>query len=481
MRTQLSQVQDQRLQQVLAPQLLQSLECLQAPVLELQQLIQHEIEQNPTLEEQPRDHTPLEVETGTSDQEHEEHEEQDKDFQENYEALAVLDEAWRDYFRQNRGYSASDADLAGKRHQFMLDSLTERESLQEHLMRQLHLSDLDPEAVRIGEMMVGNINEDGYIGSSPEELQSTTGISAERCREVLDVIQGFHPVGVGARDLQECLKLQLLRLGHEEEDTFALIDRHLERLAAHKFAEIARDLHVSLDRVHRMAYLISTLEPRPGRMFSPESPAYVIPEASIVKLETGDYVVVMHKEHIPRLRISRLYQNMLRADGTRDEVKAYVRQKINGGTFLIKAIQQRQHTLERICHLILEVQMEFMEHGVSRLKPLGMAEIAVRLGIHETTVSRAIANKYIETPQGVYEMKYFFTPGYRGADGELVSNKTVKDLVEQLVADEDISHPLSDQQIAEQLKQQGYKVARRTIAKYREELGILPSHQRRVS
>ena len=172
---------------------------------------------------------------------------------------------------------------------------------------------------------------------------------------------------------------------------------------------------------------------------------------------------------------------MLRADDTREEVKTYVRQKINGGSFLIKAIQQRQHTLERICHLILSVQKEFMEHGVSHLKPLGMAEIAESLGIHETTVSRAIANKYIETPQGLYEMKYFFTPGYRGADGELVSNKTVKDLVEQLVADEDISRPLSDQQIVEQLKQQGYKVARRTIAKYREELGIMPSHQRRVS
>lgn len=476
MKTQLSQVQDQRLQQVLAPQLRQSLECLQAPVLELQQLIQHEIEQNPTLEQRPAEHTPLEIESGTSDNDHNE---KDTDYQEDYETLAVLDEEWRDCFRQNRGYSKADTEQAGKRHQFMLDSLTESESLQEHLLRQLQLSDLDHEAMRIGEMIIGNINEDGYLSSSLAEMQSTTGISIERCEEVLAVIQGFHPVGVGGRDLAECLKLQLERLGHEEDDTFALIDGHLERLAAHKYAEIARDLKIPLERVHRLAHLIATLDPKPGRMFSPEFTTYVIPEASIEKRDDGVYAVVMHKEHIPRLRISRLYKNMLHDGETGEEAKEYVRRKINGGALLIKAIYQRQQTLEKICNLILEVQIGFMEHGVSHLKPLGMADIAERLGIHETTVSRAIANKYIETPQGVYEMKYFFTPGYRTAAGEMVSNKTVKDIVEQLVADEDISHPLSDQQIAEEMKKRGYKIARRTIAKYREELGILPSHQRR--
>ncbi len=473
----LAQTQQQRMQMVLAPQLRQSLEMLQVPIMELQTLIQQEIQQNPTLEEQITDAKDrIEVEPIADEKEDENPLNNEfSDFEEQFEALAKIDDEWREHFRQSTtSYSSDDA----ARRQFFMDSLSQPESLQEHLLNQLMLAELPEDEKNIGEMLIGSINEDGYLTLDLNELTETMGYDHDQVDHVLHLIREFDPVGVGSSDLRDCLLIQLERLGKGESLAFTIVDQHLRALAAHKYAEIARALKVPPEEVHQAARFIATLEPKPGRSFISSAPTYVLPEV-VVNKENGAYNIQLDNDQIPHLRISRHYRNLMQDPNTSTEVKAYIRDKIRAGEFLIKSIGQRQDTIGRIAREIVAVQTEFMEQGVSALRPLTMAEIADKLGIHETTVSRAIANKYIETPRGVFEMKYFFTPGFKSADGTEVSNKTIKDAISQLVANEDPAAPLSDQAMVVQLKERGIKVARRTIAKYREELKILPSHLRR--
>ncbi len=469
----LAQTQTQRQVMVLAPQLRQSLELLQAPILELRTLVQQEMQQNPTLEEKPPQNERIEVEPGSRDRE----EAQEIDFNEEYNVLARLDDEWREYFHQNQAthtYSAEDA----QKRQFFFDSIAQPRSLQEHLASQVALASLSELDRPVADLLIGSINDDGYLTSSLEEIAQNTGFDLERLRELLAMIQEFDPIGVGARDLKECLLLQLQRLGKDDSLVATIVRNHLDELGAHKYALIARNLKVSVEDVQQAARFIGTLEPRPGRMFTAEVPAYVLPEVVVQKVG-NEYVVILNRDQIPRLFISKQYRQMMDDAGTSDEVKTYVRDKIRAGALLIKSIHQRQQTIYRIACEIVRVQREFLDHGLSHLKPLTMLEIASLLGIHETTVSRAIANKYMQTPRGTFEMKYFFTPGYKDADGGEVSNKTIKEAIAQIVAAEDTTNPLSDQAMVAMLKEKGITVARRTIAKYRDELRILPSHLRK--
>jgi RNA polymerase sigma-54 factor len=466
------------MQMVLAPQLRQSLEMLQVPVMELQTLIQNEIQQNPTLEEQLTDSNDrLEVEPMAGDSEEANNVEGDID--EQFEALAKLDDEWREYFRQSSASTSYTADDAARR-QFFLDSLTQPESLSEHLMVQLKLANLteNSEDYQMGELILGSINDDGYLTCPLQELAESTGFSLKDLERMLVLVQEFNPVGVGARDLRECLLLQLVRLGSEDSLASRIVRDHLAPLGSHKYSEIARGLKEPVEEIQKAAQFIATLEPKPGRPFSSTSTTYVLPEVTVQK-NNGTYVININNEQIPHLRISKHYKNLMADPTTTTEVKSYIRDKIRAGEFLIKSIGQRQQTISRIAHEIIDVQRDFLEHGVSHLRPLTMAEIAGKLGIHETTVSRAIASKYMETPRGTYEMKYFFTPGFKTADGKHISNKTVKDAIVNLVQRESPVTPLSDQQMVDILKDRGTKVARRTVAKYREELKILPSHLRK--
>jgi len=459
---------------VLAPQLRQSLELLQVPILELRTLVQNELQQNPTLEEKPIDAPQVEVEkTGNSEPE----ENKELDFKEEYEVLAKLDDEWREYFQQNQSYSHYSANDAEKR-QFFFDSITQPESLQEHLMNQLKLAGLESQDRVIAELLIGSINDDGFLTTSPEELAHTTGFGLNRLEELLSLIQEFDPIGVGARDLRECLMLQLRRLGKEASIAAQIVQSHLDALGTKKYPSIAKALKISVDEVQQAARFIATLEPKPGRMFTAETPTYVLPEVQVIKVD-GQYRIMLNRDQIPHLLISKHYRRLMEDPATSSDVKSYIRDKIRAGTLLIKSIHQRQQTIYRIAEEIVRVQKDFFEHGISELRPLTMVEIAEILGIHETTVSRAIANKYMQTPRGVFEMKYFFTPGFTTEDGKDISNKTIKDTISQLVAEEDTSSPLSDQQMVTKLKEMGIKVARRTIAKYRDELHILPSHLRK--
>jgi RNA polymerase sigma-54 factor len=345
-------------------------------------------------------------------------------------------------------------------------------------MNQLALAGLPEHERQIGELIIGSINDDGFVTTDIQELAETTGFEEHELEKVLHLVQEFDPIGVAARDLSECLLLQLRRLGKEDSLAATLVCEHLGRLGARKFPEIARAMKIPVGEVHNLARFIATLDPKPGRRFVAESPAYVTPEVVVQKVD-GKYVVIQNNDQIPHLRISRHYRRLMEDAATKSDVKNYIRDKIRAGAFLIKSINQRQQTIFRIATEIVNVQRRFLDNGVSYLKPLTMAEIADKLGIHETTVSRAIANKYMQCPQGTFEMKYFFTPGLKTADGKEVSNKTIKDAIAQLVANEDQRSPLSDQAMAEKLKEEGVKVARRTVAKYREEMKILPSHLRK--
>jgi RNA polymerase sigma-54 factor len=469
----LYQAQEQRMQQILAPQLRQSLEFLQVPILELRTLVQQELQQNPTLEEQPTENMQVEVEPGTR----EEDKASDEAFQEEFKVLAKLDDEWREYFQQSQSIHRHTRDDEARR-QFFLDSLSQPLSLQEHLINQLLLSSTSDENRKIGELLIGSINDDGYLTASLDELTATTGFEHERLAGVLALIQDFDPIGVAARDLRECLLIQLRRLGKEDALAAQVVRDHLDALGARKFAEIARALKTTPEEIQNAARFIATLEPKPGRMFASDSTAYVLPEVVIQKVN-GNYVVVLNNDQIPHLRISKHYRTLMEDPGTSADVRNYIRDKIRAGAFLIKSIGQRQQTISRIAQEIVKAQRDFFDHGITRLRPLTMAQIAEVVGIHETTVSRAIANKYMQTPIGTFEMKYFFTPGFKTADGQEISNKTIKDAILQIISDEDPANPMSDQAMVDALQVRGIKVARRTIAKYRDELKILPSHLRK--
>jgi len=475
--------QTQQLQMILAPQLRQSLEMLQVPILELRAMIQKELEQNPTLEEAPPEIATPETETAETAVAETEpavqtpEDESNQEFDKEFEALSRLDDEWKDYFFQNVRTSPYSKDDAEKR-QFMLDSMVQTESLQEHLLSQLNLSDLPEKDKQIGELIIGSFNDDGYLTTPIEELAVSTASDPHHVEDILAVVQDFHPTGVGARNLSECLLLQLERLGKSDAVVESIIRQHLDQLGGRKFLDIAKALKITIEEVQQAAKLIATLEPKPGRIFSPETATYILAEIVVRKVD-GEYVVIMNDDQLPHVRISRYYRELLNDENTKPEVKTYIRDRIRSSAFIIKSIYQRQSTIYRIACEIVRVQTDFLDHGISRLKPLTMADIAKIVGVHETTVSRAVSGKYMKTPDNVYEMKYFFTPGIRTTDGKEVSNKTVRDMLAGMVANEDQSAPLSDQDIMEQLGKQGVSIARRTIAKYRLALRIPPSHMRK--
>jgi RNA polymerase sigma-54 factor len=463
------QSQNLSLQQVLAPQLQQSLLILQAPLLELRNLVQQEMETNPVLEELSNEigsETADETKSATDDE-----------FKEEFDQLAKLDEEWRDYMAQSSSYSARSQDEEEKR-QFFLDSIQTQETLQQHLMGQLNQTVLDGADRKTAEVIIGNIDDSGFLQSSPEEMSMNTGIPQDEFENILTLIQSFYPPGVGARDLRECLLIQLKRDGKANSLEYKIISEHMQDLGKRRFPEIARRMGLSAEQVQKCANNIAQLDPRPGQIFAEAPQNYVLPDVTVEKID-GEYQVILNGEQIPHLRISNTYKDIMSGDGSGSEVKDYIRDKIRSGKFLIKSIHQRQQTISNIAHEIVKRQREFLEHGSSQLKPMTMVQIADIVGVHETTVSRAISGKYMSTPQGVYEMKYFFTPGYQTSSGEAMSNTSVKEAILDLVKDEDGNAPLSDKEIVEILSKRGSPIARRTVAKYRTELTILPSTMRR--
>lgn len=489
----------QRLSQslILAPQLQQSLALLQAPTLELKALVEQELQQNPVLEEAQAQ----EAESAERDGENEKPAEtvdlseppadltfdpaSEKpstepvdDFQAEFERLVQLDQEWRDHFAQtNIPLRASQEDE--EKRQFMFDSLVAGTSLQEMLLEQVRESSLSREQWPVAEMIIGNIDDFGYLKATIEELSLSTGLPGLQIDAVLKVIQTFDPPGVGARDLRECLLLQLERTKQQDTLEYRIVRDFMDALGKRRIPEIARGTETEVDEVQDALENIARLEPRPGRAYLPDNDQFILPEV-FVRRSGDDYVVTTNNEHLPHLRISNTYKDLMSHGENSSEVRNYIREKIRAGKFLIKSLHQRQQTILNIAKEIVKRQREFMEKGVSGLKPLTMVQVAEVVGVHETTVSRAVSGKYMQTPQGIFEMKYFFTAGIQTQNGDGLSNTSVKDMIAEIFKGENTGKPLSDQEVVEMLKAKGIVIARRTVAKYRTELNILPSNLRKV-
>ncbi|HEV2393909.1 MAG TPA: RNA polymerase factor sigma-54 [Verrucomicrobiae bacterium] len=488
----------QRLTQslVLAPQLQQSLALLQAPTLELKALVEQELQQNPVLEEAAAESEPQDKETRDAEQaeaadpteppadlsfdpaSEKNTPEPVDDFQAEFERLVQLDQEWRDHFSQTNIPLRASAEDEEKR-QFMFDSLVAATSLQEILLEQVRESSLPEDQWPVAELLIGNIDEYGYLKATVEELAHSTGMPAETILNVLKVIQSFEPAGVGARDLRECLLLQLERSGQQSTLEYRIISDFMEALGKRRIPEIARGTGTEVDEVQDAMENIARLEPRPGRAYLPDNDQYILPEV-FVQRSGHDFTVTTNNEHIPHLRISNTYKDLMAQGQNSPEVRNYIREKIRAGKFLIKSLHQRQQTILNIAKEIVHRQHEFMEKGVAFLKPLTMIQIAQVVGVHETTVSRAVSGKYMQTPQGIFEMKYFFTAGIQTANGDGLSNTSVKDMIADIFKSENTGKPLSDQEVVRMLKDKGIVIARRTVAKYRTELNILPSNLRKV-
>jgi len=463
--------QEMKMQQTLAPHLFQSLEILQMPLLDLQQMIKQELSENPTLEAtQEMADEQIEIEQGTKDVERDE-------FDNEFEKLAALGEEWGDNFYENRQVAGgSDAE---EKYQYMMDSLSEVSSLHDQLLEQLSLSGLDDYEKKIAEIVVGNIDDDGYLQLDVEDLLALPNFPAKTLDKILDTIHDFDPPGVGARDLRECLLLQLGRAGKESSQEYQMVDDHLDLLGRHKYDDIARAMGLTVERIKELAAEVAKLDPKPGRNFSEARIEYVTPEI-IVEKKNGEYVITQNKKPYPHLFISQKYLQMLKDPKTSREVKTYIREKITKSKQFIQSIDQRMSTIYRIAVEVVRIQRDFFDHGVSKLKPLNMRTIAELLEVHETTISRATTGKYMQTPRGLLSMKYFFTPGVKTTDGKLVSNESVKAALGEIVRGEDKRKPYSDAKLVELLREQGINIARRTVAKYRDQLRILPSHLRKV-
>jgi len=470
----MQQSQNLALQQVLSPQLQQSLVILQTPLLELRNLVQQEMETNPVLEEASAEPDP--------EERNEAEPSADDNFKDEFEKLASLDEEWRDYMAQSASYSSDGfrgSQEAQDKRQYFFDSIAVQETLQQNLMGQLNQTALKANERTAAELIIGNIDDNGFLQSPPEEMTLNSGIPKEEFEKMLALIQSFYPPGVGARDLGECLLIQLKREEKESSLEYKIVSEYMEDLGKRRFPEIARRMGISVEEVQKAADNISRLNPRPGQIFAAAPQNYVLPDVTVEKVD-GEYQIILNSEQIPHLRISNTYKDIIASsrDGN-SEVKDYIRDKIRSGKFLIRSIHQRQQTISNIAQEIVSRQRDFLDHGPSHLKPMTMGEIADAVGVHETTVSRAVSGKYMATPQGVFEMKYFFTSGYQTATGESLSNTSVKGAILDLVKHEGGSAPLSDQEIVEILTERGIPIARRTVAKYRTELNILPSHMRR--
>lgn len=474
MKLQLDLKQTQKL--ILSPQMQQAIKILQLPLMELRNEIQQELATNPLLEEIDKEKTALENKNTEPEKEQEERQ-KEIDFKEEFDKLSKLDEEWKEYFRQSSYYKRRSNQEEEQRKYFE-DSITIKESLPDHLIKQLHVSAPTDKIKKIGEVVIGNIDNNGYLQVADEEIAKVTGENLDDVEDAIDLIQKFHPIGVGARNLKECLFIQLLRLGKGTSPAALIVNNHLKELGKRKYPQIAKALKTSPSEIQKAADMIATLEPKPGRMFSSDNNNYVIPDIAIEKIE-GEYKVILNNDRIPRLHISNLYKNLMNAESIPTATKEYIKEKVKAGMWFIKNIHQRQQTTYNIVKVIVTVQKDFLDKGVAFLQPLTMHEVAEQIGVHESTVSRALANKYVQTPQGILELKFFFASKLETFSGEMVSSTNLKDKIDQIVKEEDHKNPLSDQQIVEILAKDGFKLARRTVAKYRKELNILPSNLRK--
>lgn len=468
------------LQQKMAPQLIHSLRLLQMPTLELGQIIQQELETNPLLE------IAEEVDQDEEEPEEEEPEEEDElELDELEFDDADLDdvqfdgEDWNDYLNDS-GYSSPPGEYDPGVEEWESDGTGQR-SLEEDLQEQLLLTDLAGEDRTIGEYIIGNIDEDGFLRSKVEDIANILGVAPEDVKRVLRVIQTFDPPGVGAWDLRECLMIQLKEQDLEDSLAMVMVRNHLDDLINRRYGKIGRALGMGRDEIGEVEEVISGLNPKP--MVYRETRInhnLVIPDLEVQKVGE-EYVVSLTDRNIPSLRVSPIYRTLLsQSDKAGPEAKKFVVDRLNSARWFISAIYQRRMTMLKVMRCIVENQRMFFDQGPGHLKPMVLQEVADRVSMHISTISRVSNGKYVQTPHGVFELKYFFDGRLIREDGEDVSAKSVKEKIAKLVQEEDPQTPLSDQQIANMLKEEGIEIARRTVAKYRDQLKINSARYRKA-
>ena len=454
-------VQNLSQQQTLSPKMRQSLEILQVNSLELSQLIQQAALANPAIEISTNEET---LPDNTAEEaEHDS------------ETISNLDDHARDEYITTK---SSTPGPSQETLDYIYDSIVAPHSLQQHLTEQINSENIEYELRNASHEIIANINDRGFLDQPLEDIAITSAHSLSILEKALIKIQHLDPAGVGAHDLRESLLIQLQHRNLLSSTAYKIVEDHLPDLAQKKLPHIAKQLNTSVETVVEAATLITTLTPDPGAEFDPTSNPYIVPDVRFSRDEDGDWQATLTNEHIPSVTISHVYKDML-ASATETKTRAYLREQIKDGKQIITAISQRQHTLLRISEEIIKHQQRFLESGISELKPLTMNDLASIIEVHPATISRAVAGKYALTPHGVIELRTFFTSGFQASDGAQVSNTSIKDIIQSIVLDEPPSKPFSDTAIEKCLKERGLKVARRTIAKYRDQLGILPSHLRK--
>jgi RNA polymerase sigma-54 factor len=480
MALEIRQVQKLSQQLVMTPQLQQAIKLLQLSRIELEDIISQELRDNPALEEAGSEGEGEEEKTEAPEEEVRKEPEITRE-------VPVEDKTgsidWQEYLDTHSNAihgsltEGAQGDDDGPPTWEAL--LAKKTSLEEHLIWQLNLSKLTEPEKTIGTYIIGNLDERGYLAISLEEVCETVGSSPEEAEAVLKQIQFFDPVGVAARDLKECLLVQLENLGLGSSLAARIIGEHLSHLETKRYDKLARELGATIEEVLEAAHVITSLEPKPARGFEQDEMRTIIPDVSVEKIG-GEWVVFLRDEGMPRLRVSSLYRRLASQSGeVVGQARDYLKRKVQAATELVKSIHWRQQTLYRVTQSIFKFQREFLEQGVSQLKPMVLKDVAQDIGMHESTVSRATANKYVHTPQGLFELKFFFQSGLKVGNGEDVASESVKEKIRTLIAAEDPKKPYSDQYIARLLNQQAIGIARRTVAKYREAMGILPSSKRR--
>ncbi len=463
-------------QLVMTPQLQQAIKLLQLSRLELASVIQQEMEENPALEEIIADSTG-EIELSNDDLQSVSSDDSIKEVR--IEEKVGNDIDWENYIHEysstGRVHTEKDSQEIPNYEAFT----TSKETLEEHLQWQLLMHGPTKEEEKIGKLIIGNLNIDGYLCASVQEIAQVGGFSEEAVEKLLKTMQSFDPPGVCARNLKETLLIQIRVLGINDPTLEEIILSHMKNLENKNYKKIANSLEISLDRVIAAVNVIKYLEPKPGRQFTTEEPQYIIPDIHVYK-DGDDFKIVMNDDGLPKLKINRLYRDAITNGKTiSKETKNYLNDKMQSASWLIKSIHQRQKTIYAVMESIIKFQREFFEKGVAYLKPMILKDVAEDINMHESTISRVTTNKYAYTPQGLFELKYFFNSSIKRTNGDSMASESVKEKIKSLIDKEDPTNPLSDQEITKLLAKANIKIARRTVAKYREMLHILPSAKRK--
>ncbi len=468
-------------QLVITPQLQQAIRLLQLTRLELVDMINQEMKENPLLEEVEEGKEEAEVEEPVTERREEEI------IPNNEHTLEVKGEGegtdefdWENYLENYNltSFQRTNREDGEERPSFE-NFLTKRTTLVDHLYWQLQLSHFTDEEQRAGMWIIGNLDEDGYLQMALEDIALEANLSLDVAERVLRNVQQFDPVGVAARDLKECLLTQMEQMPLRDSLAETIVSEYLPLLKNRNLPAIAKRLGVSLERVNRAVSLIFKLEPKPGKAFGGEVIQEIVPDVYVYKVE-GEYVIYLNDEDIPRLRVSSIYRNVINKSCVPVEGdRKYMQDKLRSALWLIRSIHQRQRTIYRVAKSIVKFQREFLDKGIQFLKPLVLRDVAEDIQMHESTISRVTHNKYVHTPQGIYELKYFFNAGITSGQGETLASESVKNLIREIIAKEDPKKPFSDEKLVQILKGMGIHIARRTISKYRELMRILSSNERR--